>query len=106
MSAFDRHIGHRKHYSIAELSDLLERSGFSVKTVIGAGFPFFNLYRLVVILRGDALVRDVSNNSSGIARLASSAMMWLFRALFAFNRTQGSRGWQTVAVAEWTGATT
>jgi hypothetical protein len=40
MSAFDRHIGHRKHYLVSELRGLLERSGFSVKTAMAAGFPF------------------------------------------------------------------
>ncbi len=105
MSAFDRHIGHRKHYSVAELRELLEQSGFSVKSVVGAGFPFFNLYRILVILRGHALTQDVSNNSSKIARLISSAMMGLFHALFVFNRSQGKFGWQTVAVAEWTRGT-
>src|SRR5262249_34926287 len=106
MSAFDHHIGHRKHYSIGELSSLLERSGFSIKTVVAAGFPFFNLYRTAVILRGKALIQDVSSksNPSINVRLASSALMWLFRGLFVLNRTQGRWGWQIVAIAEWTGA--
>ena len=101
MSAFDRHIGHRKHYSVAELRSLLEQSGFSVKTVMAAGFPFFNLYRTTVILRGNALIQDVSSNPPIVVRIATYSMMWLFRRLFAFNRTRGRRGWQIVAVAEW-----
>ena len=100
MSAFDRHIGHRKHFSVVELRDLLEQSGFSVKVVRGAGFPFFNLYRLVVILRGNALVEDVSHDPPGLARLAGSLLTRLFRGLFAFNRNQGRLGWQIVATAE------
>jgi len=103
MSAFERHIGHRKHYSIAELCNLLGRSGFSVKSAVAAGFSFFNLYKAAVILSGDIFIQDISGNPRGIARLVSSALMWLFRGLFAFNRTQGSRGWQIAAVAEWTG---
>jgi hypothetical protein len=103
MSAFDRHIGHRRHYSVAELRDLLESSGFSVRTAAAAGFPFFNLYRAAVILRGNALVQDVSNNPPGIARLARSALMFMFRGLFALNRTHGNWGWQILAVAEWKG---
>jgi SAM-dependent methyltransferase len=101
MSAFDRHIGHRKHYSVAELRSLLEQGGFSVKTVMAAGFPFFNLYRTTVILRGNALIQDVSSNPPTVVRIATYSMMWLFRALFAFNRTRGRRGWQIVAIAEW-----
>ena len=101
MSAFDRHIGHRKHYSTAELRVLLERCGFSVKIATAAGFPFFNLYRAMVILRGKALIRDVSSDPPIAVRMAGYAMIWLFRGLFAFNMTQGSRGWQIVATAEW-----
>ena len=100
MSAFDRHIGHRKHYFVSELRGLLERSGFSVKTAMAAGFPFFNLYRATIILRGDALIQDVSTNPPRVTRMAAYVLMWLFRGLFAFNQTQGSRGWQIVAVAE------
>lgn len=100
MSAFDRHIGHRKHYSVVELRELLEQTGFSVKAAMGAGFPFFNLYRLVVILRGNALVEDVSNSPPELARLAGSLLTRLFRGLFAFNRNQGRLGWQIIATAE------
>ena len=49
MSAFDRHIGHRAHFTKASAPRVLEAAGFTVRTVVRAGFPFFNLYRLVVI---------------------------------------------------------
>ena len=51
-SAFYGHIGHRRHYTPAELSDLLENAGFAVERVCAAGFPFFNIYRMLVTLRG------------------------------------------------------
>ena len=49
MSAFDRHVGHRRHYTIDDLAALLEASGFTVDECGGAGFPAFNLYRRAVI---------------------------------------------------------
>ena len=52
MSAFDRHIGHRRHFSPSDLRDLLRGAGFEIEMGGGRAFPFFNIYRLVVILRG------------------------------------------------------
>jgi SAM-dependent methyltransferase len=43
MSAFDRRIGHRRHFTPKTLSHLLEESGFRVRHVQRAGFPFSNL---------------------------------------------------------------
>ena len=93
MSAFDRYIGHRRHYRPQELRHLLQRAGFHVESATGAGFPFFNLYRTAVIARGSRLIGDVSGRPSGSARLAMSA----FEVLFRLNRR--NRGWQNIAVA-------
>jgi SAM-dependent methyltransferase len=99
MSAFDRHIGHRRHFTPDDLGALLSEAGFEVESASGAGFPFFNLYRSVVILRGRRLVEDVSGGGTGSeSRLARAAMAG-FRPLFRLNRLHGERGWQTVAVA-------
>jgi trans-aconitate methyltransferase len=43
MTAFDRRIGHRRHFTPKTLSHLLEESGFRVRHVQRAGFPFSNL---------------------------------------------------------------
>ena len=93
MSAFDRHIGHRKHYAPEELRCLLERAGFRVERASGAGYPFFDLYRRVVIARGSRLIDDVSRGPSPAARI----VMRVFDALFHMNSR--SRGWQTFAIA-------
>lgn len=98
MSAFDRHIGHRRHFTVETLRRTLEQAGFDVEAVSGAGFPFFNLYRLIVILRGEGLITDVAGghqDQSAAARL----LMSLFRGLFLFNLRSGGGGWQLVAVA-------
>jgi len=97
MSAFDKHIGHRRHYSPADLRQLLERCGYQVSQVHGAGFPFFNLYRMVVIQRGERLQHEVMAEPSWPARAA----MFAFRVLFHLNGTRS--GWQTVAVARYLG---
>jgi SAM-dependent methyltransferase len=96
MSAFDRHIGHRRHFTKRSLVHVLAASGFSVSRVLRAGFPFFNLYRSVVIARGERLAGDVQGGSSFAASLA----MAVFRFLFTFNLTDSPFGWQLIAVAE------
>jgi SAM-dependent methyltransferase len=100
MSALDHHIGHRRHYSPASLRALLEASGFRVETILRAGFPFFDLYRLAVIVRGRRLIDDLTaasddHGGSTLQRWASR----LFRASFRLNLGDTPFGWQIVAVA-------
>jgi SAM-dependent methyltransferase len=95
MSAFDRHIGHRKHYAPEELRCLLEGAGYRVERASGAGWPFFDLYRCVVIARGSRLIDDVSRGPSPAARIA----MGVFDGLFRLNLR--GRGWQTFAIARY-----
>ena len=85
-SAFDRHIGHRMHYTPAMLAELIEHAGLQVERVFGAGFPFFNLYRRVVILRGARLVDDVDTSDGQLSPLAR-AIMRVFGVLFHMNMT-------------------
>ncbi len=100
MSAFDRHIGHRGHFTPARLGQLVKDAGLRVASLYGAGFPFFNLYRLTVIARGRKLIADAAGGDDGAqlplaARAAIGAFAWLFR----LNVTETSRGWQLVAAA-------
>jgi dTDP-glucose pyrophosphorylase/SAM-dependent methyltransferase len=97
MSAYDRHIGHRGHYTTRSLRALLERAGYAVERVTASGFPFFNLYRLLVIARGERLVEEAARDGgdSPLARLATG----VFRILFRFNLERSRWGWQIVAVA-------
>jgi SAM-dependent methyltransferase len=95
MNAFYRHIGHRRHYSPVELTSLLEQSGFSVEKAYGAGFPFYNLFRLYMTMRGEAFIHAVAGEPSPIMRLAGK----LLDALFHFNLTRW--GWQTIAIARY-----
>jgi SAM-dependent methyltransferase len=98
MSAFDRQIGHRRHYSPGLLRRHLEEAGLCVAATFGAGFPFFNLYRRVIIARGERLAGDVSRRGgrpSGVARAAMIA----FRPLLGVSLPRSAWGTQIVGVA-------
>jgi 2-polyprenyl-3-methyl-5-hydroxy-6-metoxy-1,4-benzoquinol methylase len=101
MSYFDRHIGHRRHHTPSSLKTIIEAAGLDTVAVFRSGFPFFNLYRMTVILRGRKLIDDVSAQergagaSSGVAALVMRA----FRTLFRFNLTRSPWGWQIVGIA-------
>lgn len=99
MSAFDRHIGHRRHFSAAQLEGLLREAGLEVVSSNGAGFPFFNLYRLAVVARGTTLIRDAAEDHGQHLPLHARAVIRTFSTLFRFNRDRGRHGWQLVAVA-------
>jgi SAM-dependent methyltransferase len=102
-SKFDRHIGHRQHFTPRKLGGLLQRGGFKVQLVSTAGFPFFNLYRLAVMLRGKRLITDVRGGNTARSRTLVQAAMNVFRPLFMWNLFGTSLGWQTIAIAEWPG---
>lgn len=101
MSAYDRHIGHRRHFSPADLSATLAAAGFHVTLAMRAGFPWFNVYRAVVILAGDRLIADAGggNDASAVRGALMEAAMAVFRPIFLLNLPRSPFGWQTVAVA-------
>jgi SAM-dependent methyltransferase len=99
MSAFDRQIGHRQHFDRLKLCRILERSGYSAESVFATGFPFFNLYRLLVIAGGNRLARDVKTESRGVTAALAGHLMKLFGFLFRANIRDSRFGWQLVAVA-------
>jgi hypothetical protein len=67
-------------------------------TVQASGFPFFNLYKLTVLIRGQRLSEDINNFNSGSAKIAT-AVMRIFGFLFRLNLRRGRLGWQLVAFA-------
>jgi len=100
MSKFDHHLGHRFHYTATLVRQTLERAGFEVEKVRLAGFPFFNLFRLAIILRGSRIIddADLSGDGAGGGRLTRFAMA-VFRVLFKLNLRDSPFGWQVVAIA-------
>jgi SAM-dependent methyltransferase len=105
-SAFDRHIGHRRHYTPTALRRLLEGAGFDVEHVARAGFPFFNLYRLAVIARGRRLIADLeraSADDAGPGGGTQGAVLAFFDRAFRLNLASSPFGWQMVAVGRYAG---
>jgi SAM-dependent methyltransferase len=98
MSAFDRRIGHRRHYTADLLRRTLVAAGFEPERVTGAGFPFFDLYRLVVIMRGRRLVSDIGAAADGSPSLPARAVMAAFWPLLALPVPGNRLGWQIVGV--------
>jgi SAM-dependent methyltransferase len=99
MSAFDQHIGHRQHFTQQSIARILAAAGFEVEQVFLAGFPFFNLYRALIIARGHRLVRDATSKSGGVPSLFARSVMAVFGFLFRANLLRSSFGWQIVAIA-------
>ncbi|MBT3764897.1 MAG: class I SAM-dependent methyltransferase [Rhodospirillaceae bacterium] len=96
MSAFDKHLGHRRHFTKAALKDVLEDAGFELKKISAAGFPTFNLYRLTVLLRGEKLINDTEGSPPLLARL----VMMMFSVLLYIGLPNSPWGWQIVALAK------
>jgi len=98
MSAFDKHIGHRRHFSPSRLEAMLRGAGFEIEELSGAGFPFFNLYRLAVVARGTALIDDAAGSDGSQLPLTARAAIRAFSVLFKMNVRKTRLGWQLVAV--------
>src|SRR5579859_1383290 len=99
MSAFDKHIGHRRHFTPALLEETLRGAGYDVPDVRGAGFPFFNLYRLTVVARGKKLIDDAAGDGATSLPLVARATIRAFSLLFKMNADTTRLGWQLAAVA-------
>jgi hypothetical protein len=98
MSSFDKRIGHRRHYTPESLQATFAAAGLQTAMVGGAGFPIFNLYRRVIIARGDRLAEDISAGS-GVLQIAARIGMDGFRLLFPFSLPRSPWGTQIVGVA-------
>jgi len=97
MSAFDRHVGHRKHYTRDMLRAEAEAAGWQVETLWRTGAPFHTLYRLMVVARGEAAVRDSKGQSGSTTAAASGLAFRVFDALNQHNFDDAPFGWQIVA---------
>jgi 2-polyprenyl-3-methyl-5-hydroxy-6-metoxy-1,4-benzoquinol methylase len=99
MSAFDKHIGHRRHFTRPLLQRTLSDAGFEAVELLSAGFPFFNLYRLAVIARGKRLIDDGAGGDTSSLPASARAAMHAFSWLFRLNLSGTRLGWQLAAVA-------
>ena len=99
-TAFDKHIGHYRHFTADALNDVLTAGGLDVDRVLRTGFPFFNLYKLAVMARGEKLVREVQERSAASPpSKAERAAGAIFRQGFKVNRDDSRFGWQLAALA-------
>lgn len=98
-SAFDRHLGHRRHYTRRLLTQQLQEAGWRAERVDRAGFPFHNLYRLAVVAAGGLAVNQARGQSSAATQGLSRLLMGLFDIVFRLNLPATAWGWQLVARA-------
>ncbi len=98
MAAVDKAFGHRRHYTKLELKDLLEFEGFKVQRLECLGFPFFNLYRLGLLIRGKRILNSIQKMSQSKPGVLSRLLLNIFSWLFRFNWRKGNLGWQFIAV--------
>lgn len=96
ISSFDKDIGHRQHFTRNTLSEVLEKSGYTILKIFRCGFPFFLVYRVLVVLRGDKLRNDVVFNEKA---LTFKLLAKTFEYLFKFNLPDSPLGWQLLAIA-------
>lgn len=97
-SAFDRAIGHRMHFTRGRCMVMLKWAGYEAQVVARAGFPFFNLYKCLVILRGDKVMVDLSTSDGKPGSVASRMVLRWFDRLFNFNVRDSVLGWQLCAI--------
>ena len=92
---FDIEIGHLRHFTRATVRGTFESAGFEVLDARGAGFPFFNLYKLAVLIRGTKVAEDFEGETFFLFKV----IMKFFRVLFRISRTKSKLGWQITVLA-------
>lgn len=98
MSCFDKHLGHQRHFNTNKLRELFTSADYEITKLRSAGFPFFNIYRLAVIARGEKLIADVSSEKKKKLPITAKVSMSVFKKLFRANSTNTPWGWQMLAV--------
>jgi len=98
-TAFDISIGHRRHFNKQDLRSILNTVGLVNVRVRRVGFPFFDMYRLIVLMRGRKLVSAVVNSSLEQSKLARFVML-AFSLLLRVNPNFIPLGLQLVATAD------
>jgi 2-polyprenyl-3-methyl-5-hydroxy-6-metoxy-1,4-benzoquinol methylase len=109
MSAFDKVIGHQRHYTPERLEKMLFDAGFEVQTVLAWGFPFHSFYRSAVrIASSFAVPGQAKQTGSGpaankgvVSSVLGGAYAVFGKALKPLFYLNGSRwGEQLIAVAK------
>jgi SAM-dependent methyltransferase len=95
MAETERRVGHVRHFSTSEISDLLVASGWRPLRVWNSGFPFHDLSKKLANVNPDAAMRMFSEQRYGWSQRLTCALL-----RFAFRFNSDRRGGQLFAVAE------
>ena len=90
----ERRVGHRRHFTAAELQALLEGAGFQPEKLWNAGYPFHDLSKWYANLNAQGSMDRFSAKAYG---LSENLICLGLRGLFLFNSQR--RGAQLFAVA-------
>jgi len=104
-TAFDKSIGHRRHFDKQELASILKTVGIVNIKVRRLGFPFFDMYRLIVLLSGKYLV-DAANNAELDQSKFAHIVMRAFSLLLRANPNFIPFGLQLIATGKYQNAST
>jgi 2-polyprenyl-3-methyl-5-hydroxy-6-metoxy-1,4-benzoquinol methylase len=98
-TAFDKSIGHRRHFNKKELLTVLNSTGLVNAQIRRVGFPFFDIYRFVVLLTGKRLASTVADSSLDKSKIARF-VMFTFSILLRVNPNFIPLGLQLIATAD------
>lgn len=99
-SAYDKHIGHRQHYSKRLLLNTLSLAGYTDVRIYRAGFPVFNIYKLLTILAGRKLITTVTSSEHHGDSKLTVLISRFFNSIFWLSMPNFPLGWQLIATAK------
>ena len=91
----ERRVGHRRHFSMVDMRELLERAGWTDVRAWNCGFPFQNLAKWMANLAPDLAMAQFGRERYGVRQ---HLVCLALRVAFRLNSTR--RGAQLFAVAE------
>jgi len=86
MSAFDKVIGHQRHYTPKSLDAMLSQAGFEVLETLAWGFPFHSFYRTAVRVASGFTVPGQAKRASGPAGATGTVSNVLGMAYSVFGK--------------------
>lgn len=98
IAVVDRAFGHRRHYTKKSLRKSLEAEGLFIERLESTGFPFFNLYRIGLVIYGKNILGLIEKISTSKPSTILTVLMRIFSWLFQFNKKDGNLGWQLIVV--------
>jgi len=90
----ERRVGHRRHFTVAEMERLLEATGWHPERVWNTGWPFHDLSKWYANLNPDASMRSFGTGAYGLRERAICGALRL-----AFRLNSSAHGAQLFAVA-------